>query len=59
MTACARTTNITCHSTVDGVLEISVQDRAQAVVMATKHPELAGEQKSRTQCCFEVFFSNW
>ena len=40
MTACARTTNIPCHSTFDGVSENSVQERAQAVAMATKHPEL-------------------
>ena len=38
--ACARTINVTCHSTVDGVSEISVQDRAQAIAMATKHPKL-------------------
>ena len=37
VTACARTTNVACHSTVDGVSENSVQDRAQAVAMATKH----------------------
>ena len=41
MTACARTTNIACHGTVDGVSEISVQVRAQAVAMATKHPYLS------------------
>ena len=40
VTACARTINITCYSTLDGVSEISVQVRAQAVAMATKHPEL-------------------
>ena len=40
MTACARIINVTCHSTVDGVSEISVQVRAQTVAMATKHPEL-------------------
>ena len=40
VTACARTINVTCHSTVDGVSENSVQVRAQAVAMATKHPEL-------------------
>ena len=40
VTACARTTIVTCHGTVDGVLEIRVQVRAQAVAMATKHPEL-------------------
>ena len=40
MTACARTINVPCHSTVDGVSENSVQVRAQAVAMATKHPEL-------------------
>ena len=39
MTACAHTTNVACHSTVDGVSENSVQDRAQAVAMATKHPD--------------------
>ena len=41
VTACACTINITCHNTVDGVSEISVQDRAQAVGMATKHPDLS------------------
>ena len=41
MTACTRTINITCHSTVNGVSENSVQDRAQAVAMATKHPKLS------------------
>ena len=40
MTACARTINVTCHSTVDGVSENSVQDRAQAVAMTTKHPDI-------------------
>ena len=40
VTACARTINVTCYSTLDGVSEISVQVRAQAVAMATKHPEL-------------------
>ena len=40
VTACARTINVTCHSTVDGVSENSVQVRAQAVAMATKHREL-------------------
>ena len=40
MTACARTINVTCHSTVNDVSENSVQVRAQAVAMATKHPEL-------------------
>ena len=39
-TACARTINITCYSTLDGVSENSVQVRAQAVAMATRHPEL-------------------
>ena len=38
--ACARTINITCRITVDGVPEISVQDCAQAVAMATKRPKL-------------------
>ena len=37
VTACARTINITYYSTVYGVSENSVQVRAQAVVMATKH----------------------
>ena len=41
VTTCTRTINITCHSTVDGVPEISVQDRAQAAAMATKHSELS------------------
>ena len=40
MTACATTINVTCYSTVNGVPEISIQDRAQAVAMATEHPEL-------------------
>ena len=40
MTACARTINVTCHSTVDEVPEVSVQDRAQAVAMATKHSKI-------------------
>ena len=40
VTACARIINVTCHSTVDGVSDNSVQVRAQAVAMATKHPEL-------------------
>ena len=40
MTACARTINVTCHIMIIGVSEISVQVRAQAVAMATKHPEL-------------------
>ena len=38
--ACAPTISVTCHSTLDGVLEISVQDCAQAVAMATKHTQL-------------------
>ena len=41
VTACARTTNIPCHCTVNGVLENSVQVRAQAVAMATKHPHIS------------------
>ena len=40
VTACARTINLTCYSTVDGVSEISVQVRAQAVAMATKHSDI-------------------
>ena len=40
VTACARTINLTCYSTVDGVSKNSVQVRAQAVAIATKHPEL-------------------
>ena len=40
VTACARIINVTCHSTVDGVSDNSVQVRAQTVAMATKHPEL-------------------
>ena len=35
VTACARTINVTSHSTLDGVPENSVQVRAQAVAMAT------------------------
>ena len=38
--ACACIINVTCHSTVDGVSEISVQVRAQAVAMTTKHTKL-------------------
>ena len=41
VTACARTINVTCRSTVYGVPENSVQDRAQAVAMATKHSKLS------------------
>ena len=40
MTACARIINVTCHSTVDGLSDNSIQVRAQAVAMATKQPEL-------------------
>ena len=40
VTACARTINVTCHSTIIGDSENSVQVRAQAVAMAAKHPEL-------------------
>ena len=39
--ACARTINATCHCTVDGVPEISVQVRAQTVAMATKHSNIS------------------
>ena len=38
--ACARIINVRCHSTVDGVPENSVQVRAQAVAMATKHSHI-------------------
>ena len=38
---CARIINVRCDSTVDGVLEDSVQVRAQAVAMATKHPDVS------------------
>ena len=38
--ACACIINIKCHSTFDGVPEISVQDYAQTVAMATKHTQL-------------------
>ena len=41
VTACARTINVKYHSTVNGVSEISVQVRAQAVAMATKHPHIS------------------
>ena len=41
VTACVRTINITYHSTADGVPETSVQDCAQAVAMATKHPDIS------------------
>ena len=41
MTTCARTINVTCHSTLDGVSEISIQVRAQAVAMTTKHPDIS------------------
>ena len=37
VTACARKINITYHSTVDGVPEISVQVCEQAVANPTKH----------------------
>ena len=40
---CACTINVTSHSTLDGVLEIIVQDCAQAVAMATKHPDILFE----------------
>ena len=52
VTACARTINITCHSTLDGVSKISVQVRAQAVAMATKHPHisLVCQRKSLFKC---------
>ena len=40
VTACARTINVTCYSIVNGVSENSVQVRAQAVAMATKHPDI-------------------
>ena len=39
VTICAHTINIPCYSTLDGVPEISVQVRAQAVAIATKHPD--------------------
>ena len=41
VTACARTINVTCHSTVDGVSDNSVQVRAQAVATATKHSHIS------------------
>ena len=41
VTAGARTINVTSHMTVNGVLENSVQVRAQAVAMATKHPDIS------------------
>ena len=41
VTACARTINVRCYSTVDGVSHNSVQVRAQAVAMATKHPHIS------------------
>ena len=37
MTLCARIINITPGSTVNGIPENSVQVRAQAVIMETKH----------------------
>ena len=40
MTACARTINVTSHSTVNGVPENSVQVRAQAVAIATEHSDI-------------------
>ena len=40
VTTCAHTINVTCHSTVDGVSEISVQVRTQVVALATKHHKL-------------------
>ena len=54
MTACARIINITCHSTVDGVLEISVQGCAQVVAMATEHSELFICQRNP---CLDAHFS--
>ena len=41
VTACARTINVKCYSTVDGVSENSVQVRAQTVAMATKYPHIS------------------
>ena len=41
VTARISITNIPCYSTVDGVSEISVQIRAHAVAMATKHPHIS------------------
>ena len=41
VTACARTISVTCHSTVNGVSDNSVQVRAQAVAMATKHSHIS------------------
>ena len=41
MTTCARTINVTCYSTVDGVSENSIEIRAQAVAMATKHFDMS------------------
>ena len=41
VTACTRTINITGHCMLNGVSEISVQVRAQAVAMATKHPHIS------------------
>ena len=40
VTTCARTINITCHNTLDGVSENSIQHCVQAVAMATKHAQL-------------------
>ena len=41
VTACGCTINIPCHGTVNGVSENSVQVRAQAVAIATKHPDIS------------------
>ena len=41
VTASGCITNIPCYSTVNGVSEISVQVRAQAVAMTTKHPDIS------------------
>ena len=40
VTAYPRAINITCHSTINGGPENSVQDCAQAVAMTTKHSQL-------------------
>ena len=52
MTACARIINVACHSTVDGIMENNVQDREQAVAMATKHAksQIRVSKKSLFEC---------
>ena len=39
VTACVPIINVASHNTVNGLLENSVQDFAQAVAMTTKHAQ--------------------